>query len=123
MKPTTVDEYINGFSGDKKTRLLELRKIVQASLPNTQEAIKWGDPAVLDQDGMILASYGAFKNHMNLVVTPSTKQAFEPRLTEYTTGKGSVQLPYDKPLPADLIKEILAYRLNEYRTSGVKWIS
>ncbi len=70
---------------------------------------------------MILVIFAGYKHHMNLVATPSTKQAFEDRLTGYKTGKGSVQLPYDQDLPTELIKEMAAYRLTEYQNRGVKW--
>lgn len=122
MKPTTVDEYIDQFSGEQKAKLTELRQIINAALPGTTEALKWGDPAVLDTDGMILVIYGGFKQHMNLVVTPSAKQALESNLADYVTGKGSVQLSYDKPLPVPLIEKIVRYRAEEYREHGVKWM-
>ncbi len=122
MKPTTVDEYIEQFSGEQKAKLEELRGIVNAALPGTTEALKWGGPAVLDQDGMILVVYGGFKQHINLVVTPSAKQALVSDLTDYVTGKGSVQLSYDKPLPKQLIEKIVTYRAQEYRERGVKWM-
>lgn len=122
MKPTTVDEYIEQFSGEQKAKLEELRGIVNAALPGTTEALKWGSPAVLDQDGMILVVYGGFKQHINLVVTPSAKQDLMSDLTDYVTGKGSVQLSYDKPLPKQLIEKIVTYRAQEYRERGVKWM-
>ncbi len=120
MKPKSVDEYIENFPQDQKEKLIELRKIIKTTLPDTKEALKWGDPAVLDKDGMILVIYGGYKQHMNLVATPSTKQALENELSDYKTGKGSVQLHYDKPLPVTLIKKILLYRAKEYREQGVK---
>lgn len=58
---------------------------------------------------------------MNLVVTPSAKQVFDAELSDYKTGKGSIQLPYDRPLPADLIRRIVLHRANEYREGGVEW--
>ncbi len=122
MKPNTVDEYLNSFSDDKKSKLSELRRIIKSALPESQETLKWGEPAILDKDGMILTIFAGYKQHMNLVVTPSTKQALENKLTEYKMGKGSVQLSYDGQLPSDLIKEIVTYRLDEYRNHGVKWM-
>lgn len=59
---------------------------------------------------------------MNLVATPSTRQALEEELSDYETGKGSVKLSYDKPLPVSLIKKIVHYRAEEYRKHGVKWM-
>lgn len=121
MKPKTVDEYIDSFPKDQKTKLAEIRKIIRAALPDTQEVLKWGNPATIDKDGMILVIFSGHKQHMNLVATPSTKQALENELSDYKTGKGSIQLPYNMPLPTDLIKKIVLYRAKEYREHGVKW--
>lgn len=90
-------------------------------LPEASEALKWGSPAFLHQDGMILTIFSGHKDHMNLVVTPSAKQAYDAELKDYKTGKGSVQLAYDKPLPKELIEKLIRYRAEEYRTNGVNW--
>lgn len=122
MKPATVDKYINSFSGEQKAKLIELRKIIRETLPDTDEALKWGAPATLDKDGMILVIFSGHQHHINLVGTPSTKEALEKELVDYETGKGSVRLSYDKPLPKALIKKIVKYRADEYRKQGVKWM-
>ncbi len=121
MKPKTIDEYINSFPQDQKVMLAEIRKIIRKALPDTKEELKWGAPATIEDDGMILIIFSGHKNHMNFVVTPSAKLAFESELSVYETGKGSVKLPYDKPLPTKLIEKIVLYRAKEYRENGVKW--
>ena len=121
MKPKTVDEYVSGFPTDQKTKLVELRELVRAALPDTDETLKWGAPAAVEKDGMILLVFSGHKQHMNFVVTPSTKQAFDSKLVEYETGKGSVQLSYDKPLPSKLLTDMALFRAKEYRDDGVKW--
>ncbi len=121
MKATTVEEYIEGFPEAQKAKLIELRKIVRESLPDTDEMLKWGAPAAVEKDGMILIVFSGHKDHMNFVATPSTRAAFETELKEYITGKGSVQLAYDKPIPVKLIKKLLAYRAKEYREQKVNW--
>ena len=122
MRPKTVDEYIDNFPADQKARLVELRKIIRAVLPDTTEALKWGAPATIDKDGMILVVFAGHKQHINLVGTASTKEALQNELSGYETGKGSVKLPYDKPLPTKLIEKFVLYRAKEYRENGVKWM-
>ncbi len=122
MKPQSVDEYIDSFTGEQKARLLELRNILRATLPDTAETLKWGNPAIIDKDGMILLIFAGYKQHINLIVTPSTKRALVDELAAYKTGKGSVQLVYDKPLPVELIEKIALYRVHEYHEQGVKWM-
>jgi uncharacterized protein YdhG (YjbR/CyaY superfamily) len=122
MKPKTVDDYINSFPDEQKTKLAELRDVIRTALPDTQEALKWNAPAIIESDGMILAVFSGHKQHMNLVVTPSAKEALEKELSDYETGKGSVKLSYDKPLPKKIIEKIVTYRAKEYRQHGVKWM-
>ena len=121
MKPTTVDEYLNSFSDQQKAKLAEIRKIIRSALSGTTEELKWGAPAMIDKDGMILIVFSGHKQHINLVGTPSTKAAFEKELAEYETGKGSIRLQYDKPLPTKLIEKFVLYRAKEYRENGIKW--
>ena len=122
MKPKSVGEYMDTFSREQKTKLIELHTIIRATLPETDEALKWGSPATIDKDGMILIIFSGHKQHINLVVTPSKRQALENDLVNYETGKGSVKLSYDKPLPVALIKKIIRYRAEEYRKYGVGWM-
>lgn len=122
MKPKTVDEYIANFPDNQKTKLTEIRKIIRSSLPDTTETLKWGAPAIIDKDGMILVVFSGHKQHMNLVGTPSTREAFQDELSGYETGKGSIKLSYDQPLPAKLIEKFVLYRAIEYREKGVKWM-
>ena len=51
-----------------------------------------------------------YKKHVGLYPHPTTMEKFEPELTEYKRGKGSVQFPLDKPLPKDLIIKMIKYR-------------
>jgi uncharacterized protein YdhG (YjbR/CyaY superfamily) len=52
-----------------------------------------------------------YKNHVGLYPHPSTMKQFDKELSEYKKGKGSVQFPLDKPLPKQLIIEMIKYRL------------
>lgn len=121
MKPTTTEEYIARFPADQQKNLIQLLNLVREVLPDTDEVLKWGAPAAVDKDGMILLVFSGHKQHMNFVVTPSTKQAFSEELSDYVTGKGSIQLAYDKPLPVALLTRMMRFRATEYRKHNVNW--
>jgi uncharacterized protein YdhG (YjbR/CyaY superfamily) len=40
-------------------------------------------------------------------------KTFEKEIAGYRSGKGTIQFPLDKPLPVNLIKKIIKYRLKE----------
>jgi|SRR5690625_111267 len=121
-KPQTVDEFLQGHSGPARALLLRLRELRQFAGPGATEAVKWGHPAVLHAQGVILFVYSAHKYHANIVFTPSTRAAFADALTGFKTGKGSVSLPYEGAFPAELLREMVKFRVTEFEEHGVKWM-
>lgn len=121
-KATTVDEYIDALQGTARTRLKELRALCQEAAPEASEAIKWGSPAYIHASGTILFVIDSFTKHASMVFTPSTKDAFAEELADFETGKGSVKLPYAKPVPQKLLKRMIEYRIREHVENGVKWM-
>lgn len=61
-----------------------------------------------------LLQFAAFKNHIGLYPGPQAVSTFADRLKEYKTSKGAIQLPFDKPLPFELIEAIAKWCEKEY---------
>lgn len=117
----TIDSYINTFPEDVQKRLQNVRDTIHKTIPEAKEEIKWSRPAFVDD--RILVMFAAFKNHIGFYTTPSSLDNFEEELTDFKTGSGSVQFPYDQPLPTELITCITKYRAWESREKGIKWKS
>lgn len=109
--PTTIDEYIARFPEAMQPRLQEMRAIIRAAAPQATERISYG-MAGFFQDGP-LVYFGGFKAHTGFYPIPSGLAAFEEALSAFRTSKGGVQFPHDAPLPHDLIRRIVAFRLAE----------
>ncbi len=60
-----------------------------------------------------LVHFAAFKNHIGLYPAPTGNEAFKKELFTYKQGKGSVQFPYDKPMPLSLITKIVQFRMEK----------
>lgn len=120
-RPTTVDEYLATFAEPGRARLAELRALAREAVPAATETLKWGNPAWLHPDGVILFVLSGHARHANLVFTPSTREAFADRLAAFDTGKGSVKLPYADPVPAELLSAMIAHRVHEHEVDGVGW--
>lgn len=118
-KPVSVEQYIAGFPPEARRRLVELRDLSRAHAPNATEELKWGNPAY--SMGVILFVFSGHKAHANMVFTPSTLQAHLAELEGFDTGKGSVRLPYDQPIPDRMLAKMIEYRIRELRDEGVKW--
>jgi uncharacterized protein YdhG (YjbR/CyaY superfamily) len=119
-KPTTIDEYINAAPKEAQEKLREIRDILKKVAPNATESLKWNTPVF--EENRILFAYAAFKSHMNFMPTPSALEPFKKELAEYKTGKGTIQFPYDKPLPKMLIRKIAAYRAKDVRENDARWM-
>ena len=120
IRPTTVDEYIDAAPKDAQEKLHELRAILRKVAPNAKEALKWGSPVF--EENRILFAYTAFKSHLNFMPTRTTLDSFREELANYTTGKDTIQFPYDKPLPKALIRKIAVYRARDVRENDARWM-
>ena len=96
-----------------------MRALIAAAAPGATQSLKWGMPAFSNQ--RILVVFGAFKRHVGFFITPAVKRAFAKELTGYKTASSSVQLPFDQPLPKDLVRRIVAQRVKEERSKDAKW--
>lgn len=119
-RPTTVSEYIKAAPKDAQKHLRELHSILKGVAPRATEAIKWGSPVLEEQ--RILFSFKAFKSHLNFMPTGPALAPFKKELAEFKTGKDTIQVPYDRPLPKALIRKIAAYRARQVREKDAKWM-
>ena len=120
FKPSNVEEYIDAAPLIAQEKLREIRSILRKVAPNAIEMIKWGSPVLFEK--RILFSYTAFKKHINFMATGPAMKPFEEELSDFTTGKDTIQLPYDKPLPSALIRKIAEYRVKDVRENDAKWM-
>ena len=120
IKASTVDEYITAAPKEAQKPLKEIRSILKKVAPKATEALKWGQPVF--EENRILFAYAAFKSHMNFMPTPSSIEPFREELSNYTLGKGTIQFPYDKPLPKKLIEKIARHRARDVRENDAKWM-
>lgn len=121
-RPETVAEYIEGFTGPARDMLAQLCTLAREAVPAASEAIKWGAPAWVHPSGTILFMVSGHAKHANVTFTPSTREAFDTDLTDFDTGKGTVKLRYGQPVPVDLLRRMMAFRLREHENDGVLWM-
>lgn len=106
-----VEEYIAAFPADIQAILRQIRATVRAAAPEARETIKYNMPAYV-LDGF-LVSFAAYKKHIGLYPAPSGDDAFNKRLAPYRAERSTVRLPLNKPIPYDLIAEIVKLRIRE----------
>jgi uncharacterized protein YdhG (YjbR/CyaY superfamily) len=107
-----VDEYISNFPQETQDLLEQIREIIKHIAPVAKETISYGMPAYRLNDRP-LVYFAAFKKHIGFYATPTGHKEFTKELSQFKHGKGSVQFPLDKPIPFDLIRKIVKFRIKE----------
>jgi len=112
-RPTTIAEYIQAAPRESQPHLRRLYAILKSVAPQAEEAIKWGTPFFVEP--RFLFAFSAHKAHCNFAPSPAALEAFREELADHETTKNFLQIPYDQPVPEDLIRKIAEYRLRNVR--------
>ena len=107
----TIDEYILQFPPEVQEILEKLREVVKEAAPEAEEKISYQMPAFYLHGNLV--HFAAHKNHIGFYPTPNGIDAFKNNLSEYKGAKGSVQFPLERPIPYELISEIVKFRVAE----------
>jgi len=109
--PKTIDEYLAAVPEPQRTTLKKVRAVIQSVLPaEATEGISYRIPCV-KYKGM-LVGYAAFAEHCSLFGMSGTLLGpFQEELKKYSTSKGTIRFPVDKPLPAGLIKKLVKHAI------------
>ena len=109
--PTTIDEYIAGFPPDVQKILRQVRTTIRQAAPGAEETISYRMPTFTLNGYLVY--FAGFKNHIGFYPIPTGIEQFKKELARYEQGKGSVQFPLDQPMPYDLIRKIVKFRVKE----------
>jgi len=112
-RPTTIAAYIQAAPRESQPHLRRLYAILKSVAPQAEEAIKWGTPFFVEP--RFLFAFSAHKAHCNFAPSPAALEAFRKELADHETTKNFLQIPYDRPVPEDLIRKIAEYRLRNVR--------
>ena len=108
--PKTVDEYLAGVPEPARRALNKMRAAIRSAVPpEATETISYRIPA-FKYNG-VLVWFAAFSNHCSLFPTAAVIEAFKKELKGFSTSKGTIHFPMDKPLPIALIKKMVKARV------------
>ena len=109
--PQDIDEYISRFPKDVQAKLEKLRATIREAAPEAKEKISYQMPTFALEGNLV--HFAAYRKHIGFYPTPSGIEKFKDRLSAYKWAKGSIQFPLDEPIPYELVREIVAYRVKE----------
>jgi uncharacterized protein YdhG (YjbR/CyaY superfamily) len=108
--PRDVDEYLAHLPEPARSTLDKIRAAIRSAVPpEATEIISYGIPAFKHKG--VLVWFAAFSNHCSLFPTASVVEAFKNELRGFSTSKGTIQFPTDKPLPAALVRKLVKARV------------
>ena len=112
VKPQDIDEYIMAQEHEAQPKLKEVRGILKSALPEAEEKISWSMPTFWK--GRNIIHFAAAKKHIGLYPGDEAVAAFKNELAGFEVSKGTIRLPYDRALPADLITRIARWCYEKY---------
>jgi uncharacterized protein YdhG (YjbR/CyaY superfamily) len=110
-KPENFEEYIIPFPAETQKRMEQIRSTIIKAAPQAEEVISYGMPS-FRLNGRLLY-FAAFRNHIGFYPMATGVDAFKSLLSDYKWAKGSIQFPLSKPVPLDLISNIVKFRVQE----------
>ncbi|MBX9789330.1 MAG: DUF1801 domain-containing protein [Pirellulales bacterium] len=116
MKPKsatlqTVDDYIATFPRGVRANLRKIRATIRKAAPNAEERISYRMPGYFQRG--VLIYFAGHEQHIGLYPAPRGVPQFAAELSAYEGGKGTIRLPLDRPIPLDLIRRIVKFRVAE----------
>lgn len=112
-RPTTITGYIRAAPREGQPHLRRLYAILKSVAPDAQEVIKWGTPFRVEP--RFLFAVSAYKAHLSFAPSTEGLEAFRKELKKHKTTRYTLQIPYDSPLPEDLLRRIAKRRLRAVR--------
>lgn len=113
-QPASIDEYIGAFPDDVQQVLQQVRATIRDAAPEAQETISYQIPTFA-LNGHPLVYFAGFKKHVSVYPAPVENAEFAEEMAVYGSGRGTAKFPLNKPIPFDLIRKIVDFRLRDAR--------
>jgi uncharacterized protein YdhG (YjbR/CyaY superfamily) len=108
-----IDQILSALPADKRGALQALRETIAAAAPDAVEGISYGLPA-FRYHGRPLVSYNATKGHCAFFpMSPAVLDRHRDELADFDLAKGTVRFSPDRPIPVEIVAEIVRERVAE----------
>jgi len=107
--PRDIDEYIAGYPREVQAILRKIRVTIRKAAPGAQETISYQIPT-FKLNGTLI-SFAAHSKHIGLYPAPAGSERFNRELSGHRASKSTVRFPLGRPIPYDLITQIVKLRV------------
>lgn len=106
-----IDDYIATFPEETQLLLNQVREAIESVAIGAEQTIKYAMPTYVYYGNLV--HFAGYKNHIGFYPAPSGLNAFHSEISKYKNSKGAVQFPINEPMPLELIKKIVLFRVQE----------
>ena len=110
---TSIADYIATAPAQALPHLQVVHRILQDVAPQAEQCIKWNVPFFVEP--RFLFSFAATKGHLNFAPSAAVLGAHASALAGWPTTLNFLQLPYARPVPEDLVRELAQAQLARVR--------
>ncbi len=109
-----IDYYIATFPEETQLLLNQVREAIESVALGAEQTMKYAMPTYVYYGNLV--HFAGYKNHIGFYPAPSGLNAFPTEISIYKNSKGAVQFPINGPMPLELIKKIVLFRMKENET-------
>jgi uncharacterized protein YdhG (YjbR/CyaY superfamily) len=110
---STMDDYLSGVPPDEKATLERVRTVVFEIVPEAEEGRSYGMPAFIYARRPLLG-FRVAKKHLSIFpFSAAAIDAVRERLGDFGLAKGTIRFTPDKPVPEDVLADLVRARLHE----------
>ena len=111
-----MDDYLDDLQPAQKVALERVRAVVAELAPDAEEGASYGVPAFI-LAGRPLLGFSAAKKHLSILpFSPAAIEAVKKRLDGFDLGKGTIRFSPDRPVPNDVLADLVRARKQEIAT-------
>jgi uncharacterized protein YdhG (YjbR/CyaY superfamily) len=115
MPVNAIDTHLAGLPPDKRAILETLRERILTIIPDAGEVISYGIPAFC-VEGTVVIGFKANKNDYSIYpFSGGAADRFPGELRGRIVTSGSIHFTPDNPIPDDLLRRIIAWRIQANR--------
>jgi uncharacterized protein YdhG (YjbR/CyaY superfamily) len=108
--PASIDDYIAGFPAEVREVLRKIRATIREAAPEAEETISYQIPT-FTLNGRHLVYFAGYRKHVSVYPAPVGDPRFAEEMAVYGSGKGTAKFPLHKPIPYDLIRRLVEFRI------------
>jgi uncharacterized protein YdhG (YjbR/CyaY superfamily) len=109
----TVTEYLAEVDERDRATLAHVVEVARGVVPDATEGTSYGMPALLYRGKALLSAMASAKHLAVYPFSPAAVTAVEARLDGFSHAKGTVRFSSDRPLPDDVVRDLVVARVAE----------